>query len=273
MSGQDPYFLGYRQAERQRLEQPAEELARDSKWLFDAIGIREGSRVVEIGCGPHGCLQILSERVGEHGRVIGVERNDQEVQRARQFVSANRLANVDVIHGDARATGLPSGTFDVATERTVLVNVPNPEQIIAEMVRLVRPGGVVALHEADCIGHQMCHPPLPAWKRLTELLDAYAGMNGIDRYIGRRLPGMLRTAGLTDIGRNSTVHAFPPGHARRMLQLQFVENLRDRLLGAGLIGEAGLDELAETLKRHLEDPETEVYSVVFVQTWGCRPSP
>ena len=58
-----------------------------------------------------------------------------------------------------------------------------------------------------------------------------------------------------------------------MLPLEFVQNLRDRLLGANLIAEADLDELKEILRRHLEDPETEVFSVVFVQAWGRRPGP
>ena len=49
MNASDPYLLGYRQAEQERLERQALELAAESNWLFDQIGIREDSRVVEIG--------------------------------------------------------------------------------------------------------------------------------------------------------------------------------------------------------------------------------
>ncbi len=56
--GQDPnldeYFLGYRQAEQERLQQQAEQLADDSGWLFDRIGVSPAAHVVEIGCGPRG---------------------------------------------------------------------------------------------------------------------------------------------------------------------------------------------------------------------------
>src|SRR4051812_42005109 len=97
MTEPDAYFLGYRHAERARLEQPMEELARDSEWLFDRLGLRDGSQVVEIGCGPRGCLQALSARVGDHGKVTGIERNPQEVERARQFAAAKGLRNVEVI--------------------------------------------------------------------------------------------------------------------------------------------------------------------------------
>jgi hypothetical protein len=59
MSDPDPYLLGYRRAEQERLERQANELAHDSGWLFDQIGVRAGWQVVEIGCGPRGCLDLL----------------------------------------------------------------------------------------------------------------------------------------------------------------------------------------------------------------------
>jgi SAM-dependent methyltransferase len=270
VSEPDPYLLGYRRTEQERLERQADELAHESAWLFDQIGVGDGWRVVEVGCGPRGCLRLLSERVGARGRVVGVERNDEQVERARQFVADNRLTNVEVLHADARSTGLPEGTFDLATARLVLVNVPEPEQIVAEMVRIVRPGGVVALHEADSTT-QRCDPPLFAQTRLLQVLSTYAEMNGIDRSIGTRVPRMLRDAGLVEVRVNPLVHAYPPAHGRRMMVLEFVENARSRILDKNLIGEGEFNELTADLKRHLEDPGTLVVSSLFIQAWGRIP--
>jgi SAM-dependent methyltransferase len=270
MSGPDPYLLGYRRTEQERLERQAQELAPESEWLFDQIGIREGSRVIEIGCGPRGCLGLLSRRVGPTGQVVGVERSAEQVERARHFVSDTGATNVDVLDADARAIPLPDATFDLATARLVLVNVPRPEQIVAEMIRLVRPGGVIALHEPDSTA-QRCDPPLAAQTRLLEVLDAYAERNGIDRSIGLRVPRMLREAGLLDVRVNPLVHVYPPGHGRRMLLLEFVANARTRILESELIAEAELDELSAALQRHLEDPSTLVVSSLFLQAWGRKP--
>ena len=157
------------------------------------------------------------------------------------------------------------------TARLVLVNVPRPEEILAEMVRLVRPGGVIALHEPDS-STQRCEPPLPAQTRLVELLASYAEMNGIDRSIGLRVPRMLREAGLLDVRVNPLVHAYPREHARRTLLLDFVANARDRILEKNLIESSELDELTATLERHLADPATLVLSSVFIQTWGRAPA-
>src|SRR5512132_427864 len=100
MNESDPYLLGYRQAEQERLERQALELAHESSWLFDQIEILKGSQIVEIGCGPRGCLSILSERVGANGKVIGVERNAEQVERARKFVAESYLKNVEVLCAD-----------------------------------------------------------------------------------------------------------------------------------------------------------------------------
>jgi hypothetical protein len=61
----------------------------------------------------------------------------------------------------------------------VLVNVPEPEKIVAEMAALVKKGGAVALHEADWCAH-ICDPPLPAWDRLIEALVCYSKAKGMD---------------------------------------------------------------------------------------------
>jgi len=61
------------------------------------------------------------------------------VGRARKFVSDSRLTNVEVLEADARTLPLPARAFDLATARLVLVNVPRPEGIVAEMIRIVRP--------------------------------------------------------------------------------------------------------------------------------------
>jgi len=270
MTDPDPYVLGYRPAEQERLQLQAHQLAHESRWLFDQIGLASGARVVEIGCGPHGCLEILSERVGPSGSVLGIERSADAVALARQLVAERGLANVEVLEGDGRSTNLPRGSFDLATSRLVLVNVPQPEQIVAEAAALVRPGGWVAFHEADYVSH-VCDPPLEAWTRLVQLLEAYSNANGIDPYIGRKLPRLLREAGLVEIGVNPIIHVYPPGHGRRLILLEFAENLSERILLQKMISERELTALKAELARHLANPDTLVVSHMFVQAWGHKP--
>jgi len=266
----DQYFLGHSSVEQRRLQQQAEELAEESSRLFDQIGLARGSRVVEIGCGPQGCLELLSSRVGPTGSVVGVELSDHAVQLAREFLSERRINNVEVRQGHAADTGLPRGWFDLATARLVLVNIPEPEKIVSEMAALVRRGGVVALHEADWIAH-VCDPPIPAWDRLRQALDAYSEMKGIDLYVGRRIARILRSAGLVEVRVNPLIHIYGPDHSRRPIFLQFVNNLRDRIVAEGLISQGEFAESVASLERHLGEPETLVLSHLFIQAWGRKP--
>jgi SAM-dependent methyltransferase len=270
MEGKDQYILGYRDAEQSRLQRQADELAAESEWLFDKLEPIDGYAVVEIGCGPRGCLDLLSRRVGG-GRVVGVERSEDAAKLARQFVLDNELTNVEVIHGDARSTDLPRAGFDLVTARLVLVNVPKPEDIVREAVELLRPGGTVAWHEADW-ALNFCDPPLAAWDRMVELFRHYAEANDMDLDVGRRLPRLLRGAGVIDVQSRVIAHAYEPGHPRRSLFHDFVGNLGGRFVETGLVSASELDEFGNAIATHLADPDTYVISHLYVQAWGRKPA-
>jgi len=265
----DEYLLGHSAAEEERLRRQPQELAPDSLRLLDQVDLQLGGRAVDIGCGPQGILDLLSERVGPNGRVVGIERNEPTVQLARKFVAEHHLTNVEVLKGDARATGLPRDSFDLVHARLVLVNVPEPQRVVEEMVALVQPGGTVASHEADWFGW-ICDPPLPAWDALFQIFDTYSRANGIDLSVGRKTHQMLRSCGVVDVQVNAVMHVCPRGHPRRGILWDFMRNVRDRILAYGLISEANLSELMADLQAHLEDPGRLVCQLYF-QAWGRKP--
>jgi Methyltransferase domain len=88
--------------------------------------------------------------------------------------------------GDARRTGLPSSSFEVVHDWTLLANIPDPAAVVVEMTRLARPGGWLAGMEPDLPG-LLCHPPLPAWDRLAEISVAAVHVP----HSSRRPPGAL----------------------------------------------------------------------------------
>jgi SAM-dependent methyltransferase len=267
----DQYALGYRQAEQQRLQRQAEQLGSESARLFDEIGIAEGARVLEIGCGPRGCLDLLSARVGSSGWVVGVELSPAAVTLAKRFVAERGLQNVEVLAGDACSVGLAEGSFDLVTSRLVLVNIPEPERVISAAVALTRRRGAVAFHEVDWAAF-VCDPPSHAWNSLIELYLAVAARNGSDFYLGRRLPQLLRQGGLVDVRVNPIMHAHPPGDPRRTLLLDFSDNFKDRIVALALATEAEFNELKHALAAHLDDPDTAVFIGPYIQAWGRKPA-
>ncbi|MBZ9656692.1 methyltransferase domain-containing protein [Phyllobacterium lublinensis] len=270
MTQPDVYLLGRAEAEELRLKRQIANLAPDSDAQLDKIGISQGEHVIDLGCGPGGVLHLLGKRVGPTGSVLGIERSPHFVEQARRFAADHGLQQVEVREGDAYETRLPRASFDGAHMRLVLVNVPKPELIVREMVSLVRPGGWIASFEADFLAH-ICDPPLPAWSRLLEAYTAYSAAQGIDLFIGRRTHRLFREAGVIDIRTDAVVHVYPPGHDRRTILLDFINNVRDRLVDGDFIGRRDLEQDLAALDLYLSRPDTMVTSHMFFRLCGRLP--
>jgi SAM-dependent methyltransferase len=270
--GQDAnavYPLGSSAGESARLQRQADELAPDSAALLDRVGLRPGQSAIDLGCGPRGILDLLAGRTSPGGRVVGLDADPAHTAMAAGFVSDHGLGDVQIVTADARQTGLPSGSFDLVHARTLLINVPEPAVVVAEMVRLAKPGGRVAVAEPDT-EHALCYPPHPAFERMCEIFHAAFRRNGADFTIGRRVPELFRQAGLTDVGVESRTQMYPPGNSRRTVRLDLVRAMRPKVVQLGLADEKELDALDAAARPHLEDPRTVVMSGLLFLVWGAK---
>jgi ubiquinone/menaquinone biosynthesis C-methylase UbiE len=264
------YTLGSNPAERARLQRQSDELREHAGALLDRVGLHAGGRAIDIGCGPSGTLELLSERAGPTGSVTGLDFNPLHVTQAAALARERGLSNVKVVEGDARSTGLPSASFDLVHARLVLVNIPDPADVVAEMTRLVSPGGWVAGEEPD-VSIQLCYPPHPAWDQLGEIFRATYLHDGADPRLGRRLPELFRQAGLVDVGVEARADIYPAGHPRRTIRLDLVQSMRAKILELELISERELDELDRAVRKHVADPDTVVMPCLYVMAWGRKP--
>jgi SAM-dependent methyltransferase len=189
---------------------------------------------------------------------------------ARQFATEHGLGNVEVVEADARRTGLPPDSFDLVHARTLLVTIPDPAEVVAEMTRLARPGGWVAGLEADC-EHSLCYPAHPAWNRLCEIFRTAFSRNGADPFIGRRTPELYRRAGLTDVDAECVAPLHPAGDSRRTIRPDLVRGMRPVIVEQGIADEAELDELDHAVRKHLADPGTLVMPFMYFMAWGRKP--
>ena len=166
----DRYLLGDSSSELAHLVAQAEVYADEARQLLDLIGIGPGVSAVDIGCGVLGIVHLLCERAGPSGRVLGVDREPRMIEAAGRVITERGLT-ADLVEQDATALTLPSESFDLVHERTVLLNVAEPGKVLAEMVRITRRGGVVAVQEPDSASW-LCDPPHPAFTTLREELLA-----------------------------------------------------------------------------------------------------
>jgi ubiquinone/menaquinone biosynthesis C-methylase UbiE len=260
---------GAAELERVRLQAQVWEL--EAEALLDRIGVAPGWSCVDLGCGALGILGPLSRRVGDGGRVIGVDVQPQYLAAARAFVRQGDLANVELLEGDAYTTGLPGAAFDLVHARFLFAPVGRDAELLAEMERLVRPGGVLAIQEPDSVAWT-CIPAHRAWTRLTSLIRAAFALSGGDFDAGRRTYRMLRRAGLHDVQLRATVLALADGHPYRRLPIQFMGLLRQRILDGQLMGQTELEEVIAECERVAADPDTYITTFLVTQVWGRMPT-
>ena len=271
LPGDAVYALGSDPRERLRLQRQSDELRPYAVAILDRVGIGPGQAAIDVGCGPRGILDLLAERTSPGGRVVGLDIDPANVAMASGLVRERQLAGVEVIRADAKHTGLPADSFDLVHARTLLINIPEPETAVAEMVRLAKPGGWVAGQEPDA-GVSLCYPHLPAWERINEIFQATYRQQGADPLIGRRLTELFRDAGLVDVGLDVRAGVFPAGHSRRTIRLELIRSMRPKIIGFGLSNDRELDELDQAAREHLSDPRTLVMSYLYFLAWGRKPA-
>jgi len=268
-----PYALGGTLTEQQRLIAQAQGLEAHARWLLDRTPIKPGFRAVDVGCGPIGIMNLLSERVGPEGAVVGVEREPRFVEMARAEVSERDLRNVQVVNADALNTGLEKSSYDLVHERLVLINVPvtSQEAILAAMFSLVRPGGIIALQEFDSASY--VYPKHPSWNILLGIWnETFHAVSGGNEIVGRSLGCLLRSVGAENIQMKAHVEVAQIGEYRRTHLLSLIESMRGLILASGRIKETELEAHMTALSEHLMDPATTLIDKLIVQAWGQRPS-
>jgi SAM-dependent methyltransferase len=189
---------------------------------------------------------------------------------ASEFVARRGLSGVEVVCGDARHTGLDSGSFDLVHARTLLITVPEPAEVLREMVRLARPGGWVAGLEPDTEA-AICYPSHPAFDRLCEIFTVAFSRNGADPYFGRRLAELYRQAGLKDVTVEVRAGVYPAGHSRRTIRADLVRSIRSQILEMGLADQQELEELDTAARKHFENPDVLVMPGLYFLARGRKP--
>ncbi|MEW6032976.1 MAG: methyltransferase domain-containing protein [Bacillota bacterium] len=239
-------------------------IVEDLRLLAEA-GLSRGMDVVDFGCGTGFFTRQVARAVGPAGRVVGLSASAFNVARARELAAQEGLENLTFSVLDEKATGLAADFADVALTRYFLGQVPAPAGVVKEMVRVTRPGGLVAAFEDD-EGLVVYEPEPPAVTELRALLSRNRVTAGGNWMMGRSLYRLLREAGLERIRvsastSNSTDLELASG-PERLTHTADLARAVDTLLEKGEIDR----EDAARYQRALEEVSRDPLAFVFV----CR---
>jgi len=257
------YPIEHRTGEIERLHIQSKAMSPFTSEMLDQFGPMTGWLCLDIGCGPGGITDILSDRVGPTGRVVGVDMNSEFIHHAR----TNASNNVTFVVGNAYDCGLPPNTFDLVHMRFVASTAGAPERLIKEACRLARRGGIVALQEPD--GSTLnCYPPHPAWNELKSVLLAVFKGIGADLELAQRLYNVVHNSGLHEVQYRTSLLGVRSIDPMVDYLPATVESLRGSIIKLRLMSEANLDNALAECRKHLSKAGTAFTMYTVAQVWG-----
>ncbi|MEX2446342.1 MAG: methyltransferase domain-containing protein [Dehalococcoidia bacterium] len=231
--------------------------ARDAAYLLPLL--RPGMRLLDVGCGPGTITTGLAHAV-DPGEVVGVDVSEEVLVQARAAASADGAPR-GLRFEAASVYALPYGdaSFDVVHAHQVLQHLARPVDALVEARRVLRPGGLVAVRDAD-YATMTAWPPSAAIDRWLQLYHAIAARNGVEPDAGRRLRAWVTEAGFEPVASSASVELYAePGAAaiwaRSWAERVLHSNFGVQAMEYGLATQADLDAIAEGWRAWAESPE------------------
>lgn len=157
---------------------------------------RTGEQALDVACGTGFLTRPLADAVGESGSVVATDISDEMVRITAEAARDAGLANVEARRMDAERLALPDAAFDICTCALGLMFAPEPEAALAEMYRVTRPGGRVAV--AVWGERERC-----GWAAVFPIVDRYVASEVCPLFFrlgsGGTLSRTLTEVGFTDV--------------------------------------------------------------------------
>jgi SAM-dependent methyltransferase len=224
---------------------------------FDAIGVGQGWRCLDVGAGAGSATRLLAERVGEVGSVLAV---DLDVRLLEPLVGDR----VQVRRHDLLVEPLPEAAFDIVHARNLLMHLPGRLEALRRLLAAVRPGGWLAVCEPD-FNALAVSPPNAAWHRAWSLFCDTTVAGDWDPGYGSRLLGDLEALDLADLEAEVVNRYVRGGSAPARLFAGTLERLRGRMLAI-----APADQDIANAQRLLCDPSVTYHPPTITTAWARR---
>ncbi|MDF3148588.1 MULTISPECIES: methyltransferase [unclassified Streptomyces] len=257
------YLLGNRQGEAgERFDAFATLFDPTTFRHLERLGVGPGWLCWEVGAGGTSVVSWLAKKVGPTGRVVATD-----IDTSRLTPAARPPVEVRV--HDVGADEPPGEGFDLVHARLVLVHVPDRERALSSMISALRPGGRLLIEDADpALQPLLCPdeygPEQQLANRLRNGFRTLLAKRGADLSYGRRLPRLLREAGLRRVEAEAYFPVASP--ACTALESATVRQIRDQLVTEGLATDEDID-------RHLANVaagDMDLATAPMISAWGRK---
>jgi ubiquinone/menaquinone biosynthesis C-methylase UbiE len=225
---------------------------------IEALGIQEGWRCLEVGCGSGSIARWMSYRVGPEGHVLAVDQNTR-------FVADIAGPGLDVREQDITVVPFPESVFDFVHSRMVLQHLAQRERLVEQLIASLKPGGWLLLEEMETFS-LFQNDPGP-FLQVVEIMHAMGRAAGTAVNWARTLPGTFQRLGMLNVGAEGEMLYFrggtPTAEYHRLtgeLHMPYAEKM-------GLLTREQFGQYCVRLK----DPAAWFYGPTIFGVWGRRP--
>jgi ubiquinone/menaquinone biosynthesis C-methylase UbiE len=215
-----------------------------------------GARILDVGSGPGSITIDLAQRVAP-GAVTGIEPVPAVVERATAAIP-DSVDNLCFESGDVYALDYADASFDVVHAHQVLQHLREPIAALREMRRVLRPGGILAVRDAD-YGGMVWAPESPSLTRWMSIYQSMGARLGVNPNAGRHLLGWTLAAGFERIepAASAWTYATPDQRsfwARTWAERAVASDFATHALEMNLATEAELYEIADAWRSWEQQP-------------------
>jgi SAM-dependent methyltransferase len=243
--------------ERQRLDLMSALLDPIELAHFKQLGINRGWRCLEVGSGNGSISRALAELVSPNGSVVASDIDLRYLQNIQ-------MPQLDIRSLDILRDPLEENHYDFVVARALLHHLTPAQKALEIMARALKPGGVLLSIEPDMLPCTVAEPtPIRAfWKGWLQ----WSAENGIDYFIGRKVPGWLDTIGLEQVSGEGHTALFSGGSDWAEYWKETVRELTPALLKSSHLTETMLANFHACF----QDPRYWTSVITFTATWGHK---
>jgi ubiquinone/menaquinone biosynthesis C-methylase UbiE len=114
--------------------------------IVKEVGIKEGFRMLDYGCGPGSYVTAVAELVGNSGKIYALDVNPVAIKMVKKIAAKKRLPNVETILSDCK-TGLPDDDIDVVLLYDTFHDLTDPNKVLEELHRVLKPNGILSFSD------------------------------------------------------------------------------------------------------------------------------